>query len=214
MPARSSKRLSGQKPEILPELGLSERALRAAVRKPCQTEAYISSNLAQNSAANGVPQQYDTQPQREDQVAQEQAVVQVNEKREAENPRSQDSQFWYFGESFSDPRYEFAFKTLTGEIPFEDALAFPAASSNKLRHHLLRVMPTCFGPSEVDSPVLFQNDRPFHFDLMQQNISTDQVPPKSTIPPGNVNLPSCSSFGSQQPSLEARSKDYETKVNS
>lgn len=240
MPARSSKRLSGQEPEIVPNLSLSERALRAAVRKPCQTEVHISSSLAQNSAANGVPRQFDTQPPNEvvadrlspckvasletemqnntekplQELVQEQAVGQVNERREEENPRSQDSRCWYpFGDTFSDPCYEFAFKTLTGEIPIEDTLAFPGCFQQQIEPSFTQGN-TSFGLSEIDTPVMFQNDVPLHFDTVQQNISTEQVPPKSTIPPGNINLPSCSSFGSQQPSLEARSKDYETKVNS
>ncbi|KAL3498492.1 hypothetical protein ACH5RR_041224 [Cinchona calisaya] len=60
----------------------------------------------------------------------------------------------------------------------------------------------------------FQNDVPFHFESVQQNKSTNQLLANLTSPFGNINLSSCSHFGSQQPSLEARSKDYETKVDS
>ncbi|XP_027180255.1 uncharacterized protein LOC113779044 isoform X3 [Coffea eugenioides] len=250
MPPRSSKRLSGQEPEILPNMGLSERALRAAVRKPGQTETnnsssvqtvtYVSSSLTQNSEANGGQQHIDTQLQREiiadltsckvalletemqnniekplqEQAVQEQVVGQVNEAQEEENQRSQDSQFWYpFGDSFSDPCYEFAFKTLTGEIPLEDTLAFPGCFQQQIETSFTEGNAN-FGLSEIDKPALFQNDVPSHFDSVQQNAAVEQVQPKLITPPGNINLPSCSSFGSQQPSLEARSKDYETKVNS
>lgn len=237
MPARSSKRLSGQQPDMLPNFGLSERALRAAVRKPGQTEANMLSNLEQNAADNGVAQEIDTKPQREliteskvasldtemqnsvekpsrDQAVEDQAMGQVNEIQDEENPRSQDAQLWYpFGDSLSDPCYEFAFKTLTGEISFEDALAFPGCFQPQIGTTYTQGNVRS-GMSEIDTSSLFQNDVPFNSDSVQQNTTIDQLPANSTIPSGNINSSSCSNLGSQQPSLEARNKDYETKVNS
>ncbi|KAL3498796.1 hypothetical protein ACH5RR_041528 [Cinchona calisaya] len=230
MPIRSSKRLLGQGPDMLPKLGSSERASQAAGRKPVETEAYTLSSLGQNAAANGLPQQLNTKPvvpflgtemqnsienPSRDQGVGEQAVGQVNERRDEENPRCQDSQFWYpFGDSLADPCYEFAFKTLTGEIPLEDSLAFSGCCQPQIETSCTQG-DVSFGMLEIDTtPVLFQNDVPLHFDSLQQNTSTNQLPTNLAIPSGNINLPSCSSFGSQQPSLEARSKDYETRVDS
>lgn len=240
MPARSSKRLSGQEPEMQPLVGSIERTLRAAVKKPIQMEADVS-GLGQNVGTNKLPHQLDINQQREviadlpspckvasletemqnntekpllGQAIPEQAVEQVQEGREEENPRSQDSHLWYpFGDSLSDPCYEFAFKTLTGEIPFEDALAFQNLFQQPIGASCTQGV-VSVGLPEIDTTSLFQNDVPYQLDAVQNNVPTDQLPTNSTIQSANINLPSCSSFGCQQPSLEARRKDYETKVNS
>ncbi|KAI5655535.1 hypothetical protein M9H77_32722 [Catharanthus roseus] len=327
-PGRSSKRLAGHEPEMLPDLSLTERALRAAVRKPREVEADTSSGMTPdtsakevgqqhvtqaettrlsslassttanevsqhpvtdadtvmsslNTAANEVPQQPIIQaetttsslntaanempqqpiiqaettasslntaanemPQQpiiqaettapslnvapnemsqqpiiqaettvaneapsENQVSSQQTTGQVSERQVEENPMSQ-------GDYWSDPCWDFAFKTLTGAIPLEDTLTlnscFPQQTGTSYNQENLN-----FGLPEFEIPPIFQNDVPQP--ALAQNTSAppaaDQPSTAPTLaPPGNINLPGCSS--QQPPSLEAQKKDYQTKVNS
>ncbi|CAI9093985.1 OLC1v1029613C1 [Oldenlandia corymbosa var. corymbosa] len=258
IPARSSKRLSGQEPDIQPMMLSSGRVLRAASKKS-QKEVNASVK-EQKAAADGLPHPLDINvkselpadprfsctssleteircniekplvcqvvPEPPDlpsscKVASLQTDMRNNNNKPylgqdvpdravgqpgEENPGSQD---WYpFGDSLSDPCYEFAFKTLTGEIPLEETLAFhnlfQQSSEGSCTQGRLNV-----GLTEIDTTPLFQNDVPYQPHPVQNNLPSGQQPCNT-----NVTLSSCATFGSQQSGLEARRKDYKTKVNS
>ncbi|XP_022881244.1 methyl-CpG-binding domain-containing protein 13-like isoform X5 [Olea europaea var. sylvestris] len=149
LPRRTSKRLAGCKPDMPPNTILNESV---EDKNPTDTEAIKSSNFSSNIVADGVLQPSAIEPVKEvadhasvgDEILKEiepsnkteklltgqafpedQKHGKAIENQENDNSRSQDSQLFYpFSESWSDPCLEFAFKTLTGEIPLDDNLGF------------------------------------------------------------------------------------------
>lgn len=274
-PGRSSKRLAGHEPEMRPNFSLTERALRAAIKKPHEkgvdrtlskamdtatnaaalqqpvTQATTSPNLVLNTAADQGSQQpvneletsrssnlatsavankislhpvvteaettvvhrtsvsaeayletglqNDFKMQSDNQMLQETTGL-LSEKQVEENTMPQ-VDYW------SDPCWDFAFKTLTGAIPLEETLpgCFPQPTGTSYTQENLT-----FGLPEFEMPPVFQNDVQ-QTAPVQNNVPVNQLSTNSTLPTaGNINLPGCSS----QPSLEAQSKDYQTKVKS
>ncbi|KAL5815383.1 hypothetical protein ACOSQ4_026024 [Xanthoceras sorbifolium] len=130
------------------------------------------------------------------------------------NNENAESQFFSFGDSWSDPCLEFAYKTLTGAIPVEDNFAI----QDYIQHQLASASIQNDGASglpDLGLPSSFENDALFQFDaqekqpVSQQNFSVNQ----SLLPSGNGSSPNCSSIASQQSSLEG-SKGFHGKVKS
>ncbi|KAL7165319.1 hypothetical protein ACSBR2_041085 [Camellia fascicularis] len=146
LPCRSSKRLAGHKPEMVVNLALSEHVLRAAARMSGESEAKPFPRALDDVAPSG-SQPFETvsdteiaqhaftgtepplnvelstrseKPMEVPDVPEDQPMRQETEKKDEENIESQI--LYPFGDSWSDPCLEFAFKTLTGAIPIEDNL--------------------------------------------------------------------------------------------
>ncbi|KAF5938633.1 hypothetical protein HYC85_022892 [Camellia sinensis] len=146
LPCRSSKRLAGHKPEMVVNLALSEHVLRAAARNSGVSEAKPFPRALDDVAPSG-SQPFETvsdteiaqhaftgtepplnvelstrsdKPMEVQDVPEDQPMRQETEKKDEENIES--PILYPFGDSWSDPCLEFAFKTLTGAIPIEDNL--------------------------------------------------------------------------------------------
>ncbi|KAL2517075.1 Uncharacterized protein Adt_13322 [Abeliophyllum distichum] len=139
-------------------------------------------------------------------VPEKQTLGKAIENQETENSRSQDSQLFYpFGESWSDPCLEFAFKTLTGELPVDDTLAFPGSFPQQIDIPYNQTNGCSLPP---DVPTIFQNEVPPLPSPFQQHGAVAQSPPNPLFPdPGNPSFPSSSGISSQLPS----NKDYQTR---
>uniref|UniRef100_A0A5B7ARN4 Putative methyl-CpG-binding domain-containing protein 13 isoform X1 n=1 Tax=Davidia involucrata TaxID=16924 RepID=A0A5B7ARN4_DAVIN len=274
-PSRSSKRLAGLNPELVANLGLSERALRAATRKSGESEVKPSLGSTLDGVADGALQRLEAEPETEiahhasggteapsdvepssknekrlgDQaVPEEQPGRQESEKKDDENPDPSDVEpsnknekplgdqavpeeqpgkhetekkddenpesqlFSSFGDSWSDPCLEFAFKTLTGAIPVEDNLAIEGYFQQQVDNSHTR--DGCSALPDFGLPSSFQSDISVHFDAPEKPVCLPQLPENPTCPPssGNVSIPSCSGIGPQQPSLDVN-KEYQAKVN-
>ncbi|XP_052209102.1 uncharacterized protein LOC127812655 isoform X2 [Diospyros lotus] len=181
LPCRSSKRLAGHKPEMVANWGLSEHAIRAAVRNSGENDAKPSQGALDN-IAHSSPQQCLTIPERqiaddaligteakldgemsnrskkrlEDQVVMDNPLVrQETENKDGENIESQSC--YPFGVSWSDPCLEFAFKTLTGEINIEDDPMFQGHFHQQVNSSHSQG-DTCLGVTEVGLPIDLNND--------------------------------------------------------
>ncbi|XP_073132981.1 uncharacterized protein [Henckelia pumila] len=220
VPSRVSKRLAGCKAEIQSNLIPSKQALRVAAKRSPSSEVKTlpSSSLATVAdipLSSGVPPSKevatppvvvnetprDIEPLKnvENPLA-EKEVIRV-EKQADDSIRSQESQLCFgFGNSWPDPCLEFAFKTLTEEIPYEQTLAFsncfrdrssiPCNQSNEFSK-----------PSDSDVPGVFQSEIPPHSEPLKHKGALDLLPDK------HPNFPACSGVSSQQSSSEARNKD-------
>lgn len=182
LPRRTSKRLAGCKLDMPPNTILSERA---EDRNPTDTEAIKSSRFP-SDVADGVlqPSAIETVKEvadhasvgdeilkeivpsnktekllTEQAVPEEQTDGKAIENQENDNLRSQDSQLFYpFSESWSDPCLEFAFKTLTGEIPLDDNLGFSGFQQQVDVPYNYNQTNGCSLPPDV--PTNFQNEVP------------------------------------------------------
>nr|GMD78760.1 Methyl-CpG-binding domain-containing protein [Ipomoea batatas] len=139
----------------------------------------------------------------------------VTEKQDAENQTLEDPQLRYpFGDCWSDPCLEFAFKTLTGAIPVEDCLAYEQVPQQQFNPSYAQSSDGYFDLPLFDSYNLFPNDfPPSNSGQLDKNTSQD-LPPATPpfLSPGNNGLPSCSGVASQ-PHLEPR-KDFPAKAKS
>lgn len=276
-PGRSSKRLAGHEPEMQPNFSLTERALRAAIKKPHEvgvdrtlskardttghevalqqpvTQSTTSPSLTLNTAAGQAAQQPVDELKRSRSTNMSTSAVankmpmhpviteaettvvhgnsvsaEVSLEPDLQNnfkapPENQVLQQTTTGERqveentmpqadyWSDPCWDFAFKTLTGAIPLEETLTLPGCFPQPTGASITQENHLTFGLPEFEiAPPIFQNDVQ-QTAPAQNNVPLNQLSTNSTLPPaGNLNLPGCSS----QPSLEAQSKDYQTKVKS
>ncbi|KAF2297771.1 hypothetical protein GH714_002683 [Hevea brasiliensis] len=135
-----------------------------------------------------------------------------------------------FGDYWSDPCYEFAFKTLAGAIPVDNLpvqsyfqqqvdtsqtqregyFQQQVSTSQTLRESSL-ALPD-FGLASF-----FQTDISVHFDAPEKQLASQPRVPlnnPSFLPSGSLSLPSCSSIGSQQPPRLKENKGLHGKVNS
>ncbi|KAJ0048730.1 hypothetical protein Pint_16094 [Pistacia integerrima] len=262
LPRRSSKRLAGFEPELVPDLTFSERALFNATRKFKESEALVNAGLCPNgledgashypdaghitthahhspadmssplheqssskinkplelqSVSEGQPQQVDDEkPERRPQHLENEkpeGQPQQLENKKMNNENSESQPVFPFGDSWSDPCLEFAFKTLTGAIPVDDNLAIQDYFQHQL--HTSQTW-TVSKPDLPDFSICssFQTDVSFQLDVAEkQTASQQQLPVNPSLPPsGNVSLPSCS-IASQQPCLEGN-KEMHGKVKS
>ncbi|XP_075487481.1 uncharacterized protein LOC142526781 isoform X2 [Primulina tabacum] len=119
----------------------------------------------------------------------EQTVGKTNGKQPNDDVTSQDTQPCYeFGDSWTDPCLEFAYKTLTGEIPLDDTSPFP-----EIRYNQDGGIQTLAS----EEPSMFESEIPPGFESTNQNNSVGNVPAspsfylsavdalfESEIPPG------------------------------
>ncbi|XP_073028114.1 uncharacterized protein [Primulina eburnea] len=120
----------------------------------------------------------------------EQTEAKTNGKQPNDDAASQDTQPCYeFGDSWTDPCLEFAYKTLTGEIPLDDTLPFPEIPYNQ-EDGGIRPLPS-------GEPTMFESEIPPGFESTNQNNTVEKVPAspsfylsavdalfESEIPPG------------------------------
>ncbi|XP_073307688.1 uncharacterized protein [Primulina huaijiensis] len=120
----------------------------------------------------------------------EQTEAKTNGKQPNDDATSQDTQPCYeFGDSWTDPCLEFAYKTLTGEIPLDDTLPFPEIPYNQEDGGIR--------PLATGEPTMFESEIPPGFESTNQNNTVEKVPAspsfylsavdalfESEIPPG------------------------------
>ncbi|KAK9276146.1 hypothetical protein L1049_005677 [Liquidambar formosana] len=232
-PQRSSKRLAGLEPELVANSGFSERALRVAARKSGESEAFPVLGLALDSVAHRASQQLEAQPEPElennafrgmeapldedpsnksKKPLQEDQAVPVRQPGNLEPEKVAEPQVCFpFGDFWSDPCLEFAFKTLTGAIPVEDNLEiqgyFQQLDTPLVKRDGGLTLP------DFGLPSYFQSDVSSHFDAPETPVSRQQLPVNpSLLAPGNVSLSSYSGIGPQKPSLQVNKND-QSKVH-
>ncbi|KZV36267.1 hypothetical protein F511_14285 [Dorcoceras hygrometricum] len=215
LPSRASKRLAGCKPEIQSDMMPSKQAFGvAAMRTPSsdvktswsssvEAVAYNPSSCGDAPAkdvatlpivVNETPVKIEPlknveKPQKE--------AIQV-EKQADHSTRSQESQLCFgFGNSWPDPCLEFAFKTLTEEIPYEETLAYSGRLSH--RSSIPSNQSNEFSKrSDSDVTGVFQSVIPAHPKPLKNTGSLDLSHDKS------ISFQACSGVSSQQSSSEAR----------
>ncbi|XP_073312286.1 uncharacterized protein [Primulina huaijiensis] len=143
-----------------------------------------------NATLNEEPSNKVKNPLAEDDTnLKEQTVGKTNGKQPNDVVTSQDTQPCYeFGDSWTDPCLEFAYKTLTGEIPLDDTSPFP-----EIRYNQDGGIQT----SASEEPSMFESEIPPGFESTNQNNTVGNVPAspsfylsavdalfESEIPPG------------------------------
>lgn len=112
-----------------------------------------------------------------------------------------------FGDSWADPCLDFAFKTLTGAIPIADSLEIQSFFEERLESSRTQKDSSPALP-DFGSPNLFQNDISSHFDGPEKSVSGQHLSLDPQLSLGNVSLPSCSGFTSQQQSSVDRNRSF------
>ncbi|XP_059638811.1 uncharacterized protein LOC132281091 isoform X2 [Cornus florida] len=225
---RSSKRLAGLKPYQAPDLGLGEPVFQAvgsdskiskvdpslvsaldglAISMPQQLEAELRTKISHHaSIGTEAPSNIEPSNKNEKPLEGQAALEQQPGRQEADKKYDLDLEselFSTFGNSWPDPCLEFAFKTLTGEIPIEDNLTIQGYFDQEIN-----ASPTqgadCSRLPDFSSPGSFQNDFSSYIDALDKPRRVQQLPVDNTLlTHGNVSLPSCSNLGPQLPTLEA-----------
>ncbi|XP_062025606.1 uncharacterized protein LOC133741913 isoform X1 [Rosa rugosa] len=213
LPHRTSKRLAGLEPELLAKPMSSERGLRNATAKSCRSialpavdSAHESSQQFEAGQENKVAHDLCTvinpsiheeslnkieKSLKDEPVPEEKPRELEIEKAAVENPVSQFS--FPFLDTWSDPCLDFAFKTLTGEIPIEDDLFQGYFQENLVTSHNQR---DSLALPDFGSPNVFQSDISPQFDAPEQSVSAQLFPMNSSLPPaGNVSLSNCNGVG-------------------
>nr|XP_011463825.1 PREDICTED: uncharacterized protein LOC101312827 isoform X2 [Fragaria vesca subsp. vesca] len=213
LPRRTSKRLAGVEPELLAKPLSSETVLRNATAKSCrskplqavdsaheapqQFEAGQENKVAHDSCTTVSPS-IDEEPLNKierslkDQAVPEEKPRQLEiEKAAVENPVSQFS--FPFLDTWSDPCLDFAFKTLTGEIPIDDDLFQGYFEENLVTSHNQR---DSMALPDFGSPNFFPSDISPQFNAPEQSTSGQLFPMNTTLPPaGNVSVSDCNGVG-------------------
>ncbi|XP_010255468.1 PREDICTED: uncharacterized protein LOC104596134 isoform X2 [Nelumbo nucifera] len=140
LPRRASKRLAGLQAELPSDLDTSKRACSVAARNSAELEANPAVNPASEAhkaepesggsaclASKSVQLPSSKEPSKESErpvgdVFLEDITGKLETGKQAEE-KPESPLVLPFGDSWPDPCLEFAFKTLTGEIPVEDTLA-------------------------------------------------------------------------------------------
>ncbi|KAL4019055.1 hypothetical protein IC575_022691 [Cucumis melo] len=112
-----------------------------------------------------------------------------------------------FGDSWADPCLDFAFKTLTGAIPIDDSLEIQSFFEERLESSRSQKDSSPALP-DFGSPNLFQNDISSHFDGPEKSATGQHLSLDPQLTLGNVSLPSCSGFTSQQQSSVDRNRSF------
>ncbi|XP_050377355.1 methyl-CpG-binding domain-containing protein 13-like isoform X2 [Argentina anserina] len=212
LPCRTSKRLAGVEPELLVKPMSSERGLQNAKAKSCRCKtlpavdsAHEASQQFQAGQENKValatctildPSLHEEPSKKIEKSLNDQVVPEdkpqklETEKAAVENPVSQFS--FPFLDTWSDPCLEFAFKTLTGEIPISDDFFQGYFQENLVTSHNQRDSSTL---PDFGSPNFFQSDVSPQFNAPEQSI-LGRFPTNTSLPPaGNVSLPDCNGVG-------------------
>ncbi|MCD7460860.1 hypothetical protein HAX54_044623, partial [Datura stramonium] len=119
-----------------------------------------------------------------------------------------------FGDYWSDPCLEFAYKTLTGAIPVEDTLTFQGPTHQEYNTSYTQTDDGCFELPLFNTSSFYMNDVPNHYAPSEEHVIKEQPPTNQTFAPtGNNSTPGCSSV-SQNLGLETQAKDYQSKFKS
>lgn len=214
LPRRSSNRLAGLNPNIAVNFPLCQRVpasaksgeSAAAKQSPEALDNLAHTPEALDNVAQSAPQLFETvegskKPLEDQAVQEDQPVRQETEKKNVENP---ESQFLYpLEDSWSDSCIEFAVKTLTGEIPIEDNIAF--------QDYFQQLDDTSHTLPDLGLPNSFQTDILSDFDSTGNPVSRTQLPDIPTfLPPGNVDLTVHSDNAPQQPILRGKEEQNQT----
>ncbi|KDO55600.1 hypothetical protein CISIN_1g0013391mg, partial [Citrus sinensis] len=159
----------------------------------------ILTPLLESSDKSGKPLEAQTVPEEpsqklENEKPEEQPQKLESERMDIENPDSQ--VLLPYGDSWSDPCLEFAFKTLTGAIPVDENLAIQDYFQHQLdpsdtQKDNSLAMPE-FGPIKS-----FQTDVPHQLDTPEKQPASapqQQLPANPLPHPGNASTPSSSSI--------------------
>ncbi|XP_058222921.1 methyl-CpG-binding domain-containing protein 13-like [Rhododendron vialii] len=214
LPRRSSNRLAGLNPSIAVNFPLCQRVpasaksgeSAAAKQSPEAHDNLAHTPEALDNVAQSAPQLFETvegskKPIEDKAVQEDQPVRQETEKKNVENP---ESQFLYpLEDSWSDLCIEFAVKTLTGEIPIEDNIAF--------QDYFQQLDDTSHTLPDLGLPNSFQTDILSDFDSTGNPVSRTQLPDIPTFPfPGNVDSTVDSDNAPQQPILRGKEEQNQT----
>ncbi|XP_012086960.1 uncharacterized protein LOC105645849 isoform X3 [Jatropha curcas] len=254
LPHQSPEQLLGLEQEPTASLISNQLAFKTKGRKSSKTEAFLDMGLAADNLAMGAYQQFkdgtkaecvhhqsanvNSVPQIEpssnrvdhlNDIANEEHSRKLEIEKNVNKPEQQP--IFSFADYWSDPCFEFAFKTLTGAIPIEDNL--PVQNYLQQQVDTSQTQRDGYFPQRVDSsqtftdgslalpdyglPSFFQTDISVHFDAPEKQLTSQpQVPLNNPcfLPSGNVSLPTCSSIGSQQPERLKENKGLRGKVNS
>ncbi|KAL6986205.1 hypothetical protein U1Q18_019573 [Sarracenia purpurea var. burkii] len=232
-PGRSSKRLSGLICEMVANLGLSEEA---ADTQPVETEAEPYLGSLDDNVDYTLPQQVETpsqtdiadhvlrgtetrseteigdhalrgvetHPLEDHEFPEDEPVRQESDEKDEDKPGSVVD---LFGDSWSDPCIEFAFKTLSGVIPVNDDHVADEADTFQQQADTSHAAPPppggCLALLDFGAPNPFQNN----------NLSDSETLGKPAfLPPGNASLPSHSNDGPRdQYNLEGNKEDQQKR---
>ncbi|XP_023532849.1 methyl-CpG-binding domain-containing protein 13-like isoform X1 [Cucurbita pepo subsp. pepo] len=133
------------------------------------------------------------------------ALDDLNQKHQTKDTTSETPIAFPFGDSWADPCLDFAFKTLTGAIPIEGSLEIQSYFEERIESSRSQRESSIALP-DYGSPNFFQNDISSHFDGPEKSGSVQHLSLDPLL--GNVNLPSCSGFTSQQQPRVDRNRPF------
>ncbi|XWS49907.1 hypothetical protein CRYUN_Cryun12cG0043300 [Craigia yunnanensis] len=215
---RSSKRLAGHSPELVASLS-NERVLKVAARKSCNSKAIRNADRTSANLTDKASQELEIGPRmalEHHDFTYRTTVFHVESSNKSKEPHQNQTvptemiekrglqSAIPFGNYWSDPCFEFAFKTVTGSSPAEDSFAFQSHFNQQFGSSGTQ-RDGNFALPDNGFPNVFQSGILSHLDAMAQPIMQQQFPVNpSFLPPGNVSLPSCSTVGGQQPYRKAK----------
>ncbi|XVE64878.1 hypothetical protein DITRI_Ditri07aG0136900 [Diplodiscus trichospermus] len=213
LPHRSSKRLAGHSPELVPNSSANEQVIKTAARKSCDSKGTRNADLTSVNLTNKACQ-LEIGPSMELErhdftyLTSASHVESSNKSKEPHQNQTVPSEKIEkpglqsaipFGNSWSDPRFGFAFKTRTGSSPAEDSFAFQSHFNQQFGSFGTQ-RDGNFALPDTGLPNIFQSGISSHLDAMAQPVTQQQFSANpSFLPPGNVSLPSCNRVGGQQP---------------
>ncbi|PHU28246.1 hypothetical protein BC332_00339 [Capsicum chinense] len=107
-----------------------------------------------------------------------------------------------FGDYWSDPCLEFAFKTLTGTLPVEENTPFQGSAHQEYNTSYSHADDGCFELPLFNTSSFYMNDVPHHCAPSEEHIVKEQPPINHTfLPNGNNSVPGCSNVVTQNPGL-------------
>ena len=140
LPRRSSKRLSRHAPELVANSLSNEQVLKIAAGKSCNSKAIRNADLTPANLTDKASQQLEIGPRmalEHHDSTYRTTVFHVKSSNKSKEPHQSQTVSTEmnnempglqsaipFGNSWSDPCFEFAFKTITGSSPAEDSFAF------------------------------------------------------------------------------------------
>ncbi|XVF52854.1 hypothetical protein PTKIN_Ptkin05aG0052100 [Pterospermum kingtungense] len=218
LPHRSSKRLAKHSPELVANSTSNERVPKNSARKSSNSKAIQNADLTSVNVTDKASQQLEVGPRmtvehdfryitsafnvessnRSKEPHQNQTVPTEMIKKpgiQSANP---------FENSWSDPCFGFAFKTVTGTSPAGDSFAFQSHWNQQFGSSgTQRVID--FTRPDSGLPNNFQSGISSHLNITGQPVMQQQFPANpSSMLPENISLSSCGRVGGQQPSRKRK----------
>ncbi|KAK6263081.1 hypothetical protein QUC31_008897 [Theobroma cacao] len=214
-PHRSLKQLAGRAPELEANSLSNERVLKIAARKSCNSKAIRNVDLTSENPIDKASQELETGPRpalQHPDFTYRTTVFQVESPNKSKAPHLNLTaptemniekpglhSAIPFGNSWSDSRFEFAFKTVTGSSPAEDSFAFQSNFHQQFGSSGSQIDGN-FALPDYGLPSISQSDISPHLGATAQLVMQQQCPVNpSFLPPGNVSLPSHSRVDAQRP---------------